>query len=223
MVSHVHDEASMRIRSVAPLDVTGVVMPRGKVRLGRSRSSKVQNNVVRVSVGGHDLEWFTELQPLARKDAPTMCLALGNVVKEVVATVDSAHQQFAPDANLADESQKVRLVHVITGDGAPTNMAAVKSLLGAMKATPPSSRVTYRVVAFTCASHTSNLVVEVSGEQPTKALLKTTQFERARIVFLFEIGVGVGCLSLPWGVLGWTHVAAHYNEGCHLRKEAEGR
>ena len=67
LVSHVHDEASMRLRSTSECSHPLVVQRQN--RLARARSSKVQNNAVTIFGGGEALEWLVELQPLASKDS----------------------------------------------------------------------------------------------------------------------------------------------------------
>ena len=88
-VCHVHDEASMRYRSYNFQEDAGVTFNRG-------RYSKVQNNAVTVYVGTEEsgVEWFTELQPLGRKDGSTLATAIAAVVQPIIdITVASANTQ----------------------------------------------------------------------------------------------------------------------------------
>jgi len=71
IVSHVHDEASVRVRSSlclgddADVDMSGC----GSVGINRSSSSKVQNHHVTITLPGAcdwRSEWFTELQVSVR-------------------------------------------------------------------------------------------------------------------------------------------------------------
>jgi hypothetical protein len=60
-VVHVHDEASMRLRSYAasPGD------PSQPPSLCRARHSKIQNNVVDIFAGDTTISWYAELDRLA--------------------------------------------------------------------------------------------------------------------------------------------------------------
>ena len=72
-LQHVHDEASMRLRSYDPQ------LPHRTVR---GRSSKVQNNSMTVIFPADELKWPTELQPLGKKDGPTLTHALASIAAE---------------------------------------------------------------------------------------------------------------------------------------------
>ena len=92
-------------------------MPVGGPRCARGRSSKVQNNVLRVCVGSQSLDVYFELQALLHKDANTVAHALR-------AVVDYITKVALPGV---PANKKLRVVHLITGDGVPTNMAAMAS------------------------------------------------------------------------------------------------
>jgi hypothetical protein len=79
-VSHIHDEAGMRIRSYQHAPDTDPA-PGGQ-RCARGRSTKVQNNVVRVAVAGRQVNMYVELQALLRKDASTIAQAMRNILQE---------------------------------------------------------------------------------------------------------------------------------------------
>ena len=68
VVLHLHDEASMRFRSIDRVDVEAFGTEKPST-FSRGRYSKVQNDVVRIfaSKDAAPIEWFTELQPLAKK------------------------------------------------------------------------------------------------------------------------------------------------------------
>ena len=64
-VLHVHDEASLRLRSLKSGAGTD------------SRYSKIQNNIITASVGGTDvLPWLCPLQPVQRKDGDTIATCI---------------------------------------------------------------------------------------------------------------------------------------------------
>jgi len=70
VVLHLHDEASMRFRSIDRVNIEAFGTEKPST-FSRGRYSKVQNNVVRIftSQGAVPVEWLTELQPLAKKTA----------------------------------------------------------------------------------------------------------------------------------------------------------
>ena len=80
-VRHIHDEASMRLKSynAVPVDVAEHFAG-ASAHVRRGRYAKVQNNAVHISVGHgpsyQNLAWFMDLQPLARKDGNTIATAL---------------------------------------------------------------------------------------------------------------------------------------------------
>ena len=112
---HVQDEAEMQLRSSeASLDSGSF-----KRAALRARSSKVQCNCIHVSPkGSAPLEVYTDLQPLSRKNADTIAAAI------IKATVPIFHRlQTTPNQN---QCTQIRLLHVVPGDGIPTNQAALR-------------------------------------------------------------------------------------------------
>ena len=126
-LTHVQDEAEIRLLSSDPSCRLG--LPR------RSRTSKVQMHVVKLSVIGRCWDLPQELEALSDKTAATLATSfeqllltlLSNVVPTasatggptVSATGGSTHFQRRPD---------IWLVHCIIGDAIPTNLAAAKIL-----------------------------------------------------------------------------------------------
>ena len=74
----------MRLRSTTAASFADPVL--GK--LNRSRSSKIQNNCVRVFTEDGDLEWLHELQPVQKKDGATICSALFAVLNGIVGAIN---------------------------------------------------------------------------------------------------------------------------------------
>ena len=142
LVRHLHDEATMRLRSDLP------AVPAAAGALFRGRSSKVQNSVVTLhrNVADAALPVLLELQPLGRKDAPTMATALRAVVDTVVAAVGASQQ-----------GRVARIIHCLVGDGIFTNAAAAQLLWSWASAAPVAPQ--YRLLMFTCSTHAANLVV----------------------------------------------------------------
>ena len=79
---HVHDEASMRVRSSLQAQPAAGIM---------SRYSKVQNNCLRLCTAGRSLEVFTHLHALALKDTPTLARALVDVVTPCDRVIEELH------------------------------------------------------------------------------------------------------------------------------------
>ena len=118
-LTHVQDEAEIRLLSSDPSCRLG--LPR------RSRTSKVQMHVVKLSVSGRCWDLPQELEALSDKEAATLATSferlllvfLSNVVPTVSATGGSRPFRRRPD---------IWLVHCIIGDAIPTNLAAAKIL-----------------------------------------------------------------------------------------------
>ncbi len=180
VVAHVHDEASMRMRSFL-LDAHASA--RNPLQFCRSRSSKVQNNVVTVSGGGSSLEWFCELQPLGRKDGPTIATAIICCISEVISavsvtaaseagtgavpvTTSSEARTGTMPGTTSSGAGKVRVLHCVTGDAVNTSESALRRVVYHFRNTADSS-VEYFLLGWKCSSHQSNLVVgaAICGEE----------------------------------------------------------
>ena len=138
----------MRLRSIA----CDPESTESQARLARGKSSKVQNNVLMLGCGDRQLEWFGDLQALGRKGAVTIAKALELAVKPVL--------QAASRAALST-TQQCRFLHVVTGDGIQTNVAACRRLLCHIRQHAPDG-IQYALVMFVCASHVANLVVQTA-------------------------------------------------------------
>ena len=150
---HVHDEASMRVRSILADDINPLVAMSETSRLSRTRSTKVQNNFMSLAcTGNRHMDWFCDLQALSVKDAPSVAKAL---VQATMPAIQEAH--FAAQAC----NKPCRFTHVVTGDGVFTNLAACRRLWKHIHEHAPKD-VQYSLVVFTCASHMANLVVQIA-------------------------------------------------------------
>ena len=100
-------------------------------------------------------EIFVDLQPLLKKDGPTIGQALIDVVAQILIYVEMA---------TFDARHEIRFFHVLTGDGVPTNMAAGRFLLGHFgKITAlTNTKFTYFLIPHVCASHQANLAVSTA-------------------------------------------------------------
>ena len=143
VLAHMHDEASLRLRSSAVADVRAP---------SRARSSKVMQHSVMLHFAGQEpLRWYEDLHPLADKTAPTLATSLRKVLVLVSETVGEVFspQQFG---------QRPWMVHILIGDGVPTNEAAAKVLLSWAKAGLPNN-LRYLLINIKCSSHQANLAV----------------------------------------------------------------
>ena len=136
VIRHLHDEATMRLRSTvepfrgttaAPVAAGDPAVPTAVREAAapaadqagfprRGRSSKIQNSVVSLHHGPGDsaqLQMLLELQPLGRKDARTLATALHEVPNVIARATHGA----------------TKLIHCLVGDGVPTNAAAARTLM----------------------------------------------------------------------------------------------
>ena len=108
---------------------------------------------MQVHLGARCVEWFTELQPLERKDGATIATALVATVKELLETCGRA---VKPVGN------NLRAVHLVTGDAVNTNDNAMRRMLGHFRSRSCDRSMEYFLVVWRCASHQINLVVAVA-------------------------------------------------------------
>ena len=147
---HIHDEASMRLRSRGDPSSGGPA---------RSRSSKVQLHFVRACPKAEQaVSVATELDALANKSARVLATSLLRVLTS--AASDVAQGIPAASRGVAD----AWLVHVLVGDGIATNFAAARIVLEQVRRRPLDG-LRYFVFALRCAAHQANLSIAagVSG------------------------------------------------------------
>ena len=144
-VLHIHDEASLRLRSASDV-LPGVP--------GRSRNSKVQQHCVWLHLHSQlGVRWLVELDPLADKTGATLATSLERVVRPLGQIVGEA---FASDGALRPP---IWLVHFLVGDGASSNEAAAKILLSSLRRDRLQGGVVYFLAVVKCANHQANLAV----------------------------------------------------------------
>ena len=152
-IQHIHDEASMRLRSTPVVEDASFALPRsaavGSALFTRSRYSKIQNSCITIGMGEQRLEWLSEMQALGRKDGDTLGLALIAAVQGIMKILAALPQR------------SVRVVHLLIGDGINTNEAAAKRLFEHY-GRRAGGILQYRLISWRCASHQANLVVEVA-------------------------------------------------------------
>lgn len=147
IIKHVHDEATMGLRSYNP-------DARLAGRIIRGKYSKVQNNVVEVSCSNSTHFFYQELQSLLRKDGKTIAFALRQVVEGVLSALLSRRER---------DWKTLRLVHCLTGDGIGTNGNAARRLLRYFQDSSQFDGISlqYSLLCVRCASHAANLCVQV--------------------------------------------------------------
>ena len=151
-IHHLHDEALMRYRSYDRVELGG-----SSSSLHRGRYSKVQNNAVTISMGASTqaAEWFVELQPLSRKDGPTLASAISAAVQPIL--------DVAAEGAGVNHARRVKIVHMLIGDGINTNENAAKRMLHKLAFSDQApGHLQYRLLLWKCSSHQSNLVVLVA-------------------------------------------------------------
>ena len=156
-VSHVQDEAELRLLSSDPSNRAG--LPR------RSRTSKVQMHVVTVTCGARGAgssgskvmgqrSWgvLVELEGLVDKTAATLATSFERLVNTLLENMLPRPQP----SRRKDSEPEVWLVHAIIGDAISTNGAAAK-ILWAMAATGAFKKVRYFLLVGKCGTHQSAL------------------------------------------------------------------
>ena len=147
---HIHDEASLRLRSQDSSDLHFV---------SRGRRSKVQQHVTTLHWHGQaPLRWFAELHPLANNTARVLASSLNLVLRDVV----SAYSSGLPKQQ---SHSQVWFLHILVGDGVNTNEAAAKIILVWVKSSKLSAGIRYFLILVKCAKRQTNLAVgnAVSG------------------------------------------------------------
>jgi hypothetical protein len=148
-VKCVHDEVIMTLKS----SLHDTTLPADLQSGLRGKSSKIQNQVVSVITGTQELEVFTELQALHKKDGATIAFSLIQTATRVIQKLRQAH----PGENVT-----VRVLHLVTGDAVNTNENACKRLLHHFLSQASSLGIRYSLVCVKCASHQANLIVQVA-------------------------------------------------------------
>ena len=166
----------MRLRSFASTDCTKAV---------RSRSTKVQQHACSVHLPGRVAhQVLTELDGLKDKTAFTIATSLERVVRDVASTVGSAFDGLDPLLM----GMVFLMVHILVGDGVPTNNKAAKILWATFLEQPPHPRFEYLLICVICASHMANLCVKQAvighaaeeGAKNTAAICASTDVVKAR-------------------------------------------
>ena len=159
VIPHTQDEVAMRLRSRDPaVDLALGVVDRVLARVVRSRSSKIQNDVIVLHHQGLSVRVLTELQALREKTADTVTVALLNSIRLTLQAIARGLVQ-TPRA-----AEQRRVIHILTGDGINTNAAAARRMFHALRTEykGSASPIRYFFLVFVCNSHTANLAVQVA-------------------------------------------------------------
>lgn len=154
-IPHLHDEIDLRVRSHAAGN-----------SLSRTRHSKVQNQVLEIWLQDVRFPWFEELVAVMKKDGPTLAATIINAVCRIM---DSVGEQLAVALS---QGKKLRVIHMVCGDGIPTNTNCLKRVLLQMEKYAEQHGFEYRLLGWRCGSHKSNLpvVIAVGGNPSTNPL-----------------------------------------------------
>ncbi|CAK0828358.1 unnamed protein product [Prorocentrum cordatum] len=119
------------------------------------RGCSIQNHVVHAHFGQFSQHWFTELVPLRSKTAVSIATSIVDVVEELLETI-----------SIGARSSPLTFVHLVTGDGTNTNPASLRRVLAHFLVSYKHKQLLrYRLVAWTCGSHTANLCTEFAVAQ----------------------------------------------------------
>ena len=141
---HVHDEATLRLRSF-----------REGLSTERSRKSSVQQHALWLFPDDNPgLPVFAELDALSDKTAPTLATSLDKVMRSVASVC-----QRGVDLVARPEDAEVWFVHVLVGDAVGTNVAAARMVLAKARGTLLAPGFFYFVMVVRCANHQANLVI----------------------------------------------------------------
>ena len=106
----------------------------------RGRSSKVQQNVIKLFVDGRESVIPTEIDALADKTAATLATTFELILRALALSIFPAaidRQPQAPRFDAGEQPQSptpIWFTHVLVGDGIATNEAAAKLLLAMLRA-----------------------------------------------------------------------------------------
>jgi hypothetical protein len=202
-VSHVQDEAELRLLSSDPSSRAG--LPR------RSRTSKVQIHVVTVTCKKKSWDVPVELEGLVDKTAPTLATSFERLVKMLLENM-LPQPQPATGGRRKDSEPEVWLVHAIIGDAINTNQAAAK-ILWAVAATGAFKIVRYFLLVGKCGTHQSALsakngVIGRAAAAAAEAAGEGKEFEDvvANAVRIFKYLVPDYYEDFKFSIATWVHL-----------------
>ena len=200
-ISHVQDEADIRLLTSNPGSAPG--LPR------RSRSSKVQVNVVHLRVQGRSWALPHELEALADKSAPVLATCFERLVQAWLAAL--VPPQAGGRGGSFRHNPEIWMLHCLIGDGIPTNVAAAK-ILWAFRdhvCEQDGTVVRYFLLVGKCGTHQTALSAKngIVGRVAAAAAGDSTEYEgvTANAVRLFKYLVPDYYEDFKKSVATWAH------------------
>ena len=200
-ISHVQDEADIRLLTSNPGSAPG--LPR------RSRSSKVQVNVVHLRVQGRSWALPHELEALADKSAPVLATCFKRLVQAWLAAL--VPPQAGGRGGSFRHNPEIWMLHCLIGDGIPTNVAAAK-ILWAFRdhvCEQDGTVVRYFLLVGKCGTHQTALSAKngIVGRVAAAAAGDSTEYEgvTANAVRLFKYLVPDYYEDFKKSVATWVH------------------
>ena len=200
-ISHVQDEADIRLLTSNPGSAPG--LPR------RSRSSKVQVNVVHLRVQGRSWALPHELEALADKSAPVLATCFERLVQAWLAAL--VPPQAGGRGGSFRHNPEIWMLHCLIGDGIPTNVAAAKILWACRDhvCEQDGTVVRYFLLVGKCGTHQTALSAKngIVGRVAAAAAGDSTEYEgvTANAVRLFKYLVPDYYEDFKKSVATWVH------------------
>lgn len=112
-------------------------------------------NAVDICLADEVCGWYAELQPLADKTGPTICHAAASILRDFFNPIQVSDNRIW---------HKLRVVHLLTGDGINTNENVAKRLLAYFRSHNVFQirSVDYNLVSLRCASHAVYRAMQVA-------------------------------------------------------------
>jgi len=147
-LGHVHDEVSYRLVSRKAPDAGE------DYGVHRQLHSKCQMDACEVHIGDEHVSWPSEFRAMAKKDGYTIASCIIFLVVDILHAVAQGVEEAG-----RRQADPVKLIHLCTGDAVNTNENVLKRLLYYFLRIVG---LIYRLIAFKCWAHQSNLVVHVA-------------------------------------------------------------
>ena len=121
----------------------------------------MQAHVGTLVAGGLRREIPTEFDALGDKTAATLATSLEALLRLIVGAV--LPQSSVHGSGAREEEPEVWMMHILIGDGIPTNLAAAKLVWACVVARPLAQHVRYFLFVVTCATHQAALSAKAGG------------------------------------------------------------
>lgn len=151
---HIHDEATMRLRSH---------MAAHEGKPSRSRHTAVQQHAAWLYIGDEIIPVLTELDPLAQKDAKVVATTIYRILQHAHDLVNAGLVSAEGGVDIVEYV----FVHCLVGDGVSTNQAAAKIIVNAARQILGSRM--YLLLFVRCATHQAQLSAKNAAIGPAAA------------------------------------------------------